>query len=331
MHRAEAMPQDRELITEVPKVDKEIVAPIKSYFVPGGYKFTDTYDVMSCLDIVLKARILCQQIQVLDFSFCAESVGDGKDLAQKMKGKFKALHTLVLDGCTDLCDEAVQSLCSSFPKLKKLSLYWTPNLTSVSICAMAEYLGSHLQELNLSGLVKGTDVGVQSIATHCSELRSLNLTRMQDLTDAALIAIGSSLPRLSYLNLYACGKFGDPGIMAVATGCPDLEFIDVCGSDAISDAGVQSLVEHCCKLKTLDLKWVTALTDVSLTHIAQLKHLKTLSLYGNTKITDAGLKQLSTTSSRIETLDLNGCSSIQNKTLEDIEALFPNVDDLPDP
>ena len=94
----------------------------------------------------------------------------------------------------------------------------------------------------------------------------------------------------------------------------------------------QLCLNNSASLVSLNLTWCLSITDQGiLSGVAHLDNLELLSMFGNTLITQASLDSLVSahgkdTQSKVETLDLNGCSGIpaDNRTEDSLGQLFPH-------
>jgi hypothetical protein len=105
--------------------------------------------------------------------------------------------------------------------------------------------------------------------------------------------------------------------------------LDLCGCKHIKDDSVISLTENFPELTYLNLvrsynfhnflkTWCISLTDKAIVDgvAKHLKNLNLLSLFGIVTITDASINALieSPNKDKIETLDINGCRDVTNKS-----------------
>jgi len=240
----------------------------------------------------------------LSTEFCNRLTDD----TLKVLDKFHSLTSLNLNGCPLLTDDAVISAMTRCPNLTRLSLYWDPSLSDKSLQAIASsQCASKLVHLNLSGMRHATDVGMVAVAEACPNLTHLDMTRMETLRDDSLIAVAKNCPQLRYLNLYACAHFLDPGVVAIAQGCPLLEFVDLCGTHSVTDVSIQALASGCPRITSLNLTWVTKIGDASLEAIGEhLRALCFLSVHGNRRMSDEGVRHIAKGCPKLEVLDVNG-------------------------
>lgn len=222
----------------------------------------------------------------------------------------------------------------------------------------------NLVHVNLSGCKLLSDAGVIPMVQSCPRIQILNLTRIANVTDACIESVAHCLPELRELYLYADSQLSDKAFQHLShpqsSKCSafevstrmdmrtnllivvcnkgvvrKLEKIDLCGCQRLSD---QSLIQLCLNnqnsLVSLNLTWCLEITDRGIQEgVAVLDSLDLLSMFGNTIITQATLDSLvgshgRGTSSKVKTLDLNGCSGIsaENRSQEALSELFPHCE-----
>lgn len=232
-----------------------------------------------------------------------------------------------LNHLEQLTDEGVLTILKqNGATLKYLSLYWSAGVTDISVSKIAAFC-PNLQMLNLSGCQKITDSGVNPWfvgpdgASMVETLRDLDLTRCPLLTNPLVRKITRRCQSLHSLNLYANATLGS-GAFALEN-CRDLVFLDVCGSQ-IEDETLASLPGT---MRVLNLTWCVRLTDEGLLALAsRVEALEFLSVFGNTNITDVGVDALAEKfGDTLTTLDVNGCTGVVARGMEDVRKKFPRV------
>jgi F-box/leucine-rich repeat protein 2/20 len=230
---------------------------------------------------------------------------------------------------TDSAIEVVSEQCAS---LRRLDLYWLVVLTDVSLHALtAAPFPPLLTHLNLSGLKHVTDAGLVPLLRKCTSLTFLDLTRCDGMRDETLKAVGASCHQLNTLLLYATPHVTDVGFEALAPGVPSLTHLDCTGMKEIGDRTIQALARHCRQLRILHLMWVTNLTDASLHAMgaAPLRHLRLLSIHGNTHMSSTGIQSLAKGCAEVEALDINGCRELGPfRTKVELQKIFPRLQRL---
>jgi F-box and leucine-rich repeat protein 2/20 len=154
------------------------------------------------------------------------------------------LERLVLSGCTDLDDAALQTMIhGSDPeidiltdrpttpvrRLRHLDLTRCNRLTSQGVKALA-YKVPDLEGLQLSGCTALTDAALEGILATTPRLTHLDLEELSELTNAILFEHLAKAPcagRLEHLSISYCENLGDTGMLPVIRECTKLKTIDM--------------------------------------------------------------------------------------------------------
>ncbi len=171
------------------------------------------------------------------------------------------LERLVLSGCADITDEALQvmiagqnpevDLLSDIPivparRLRHLDLSRCNRLTSAGIKTLA-HLVPDLEGLQLSGCTALTDTALADLLATTPRLTHLDLDELSELTNTLLsenLAKAPCAPILEHLSISYCENLGDTGMLPVVKACTSLRNIDM-DNTKISDlvlAEVASMV-----------------------------------------------------------------------------------------
>ncbi|KAH8087699.1 hypothetical protein JL720_7019 [Aureococcus anophagefferens] len=182
---------------------------------------------------------------------------------------------------------ALRRVVAACPRLEVLQLYWHPKLPDGVLEVAAASAGPRLREVNVSGCVALTDVGLAALLDAAPRLAKLNVTRglarydalgggacpnlrvldctgSRGLTGAAVRAVAETAgPRLASLNLSWCVAVDDEGVLGLADHCPNLELLSLHGSTHVSDAAVDALAASPAgaSLAALDVKGCVRVTD----------------------------------------------------------------------
>ncbi|XP_038596528.1 leucine-rich repeat-containing protein 29 [Tachyglossus aculeatus] len=194
-------------------------------------------------------------------------------------GEMDGLHLekLVLQGCRELTDDSVITLC----RLQ-------PGLTT----------------LNIDGCTELGDRAVVAVCQGMPRLRHLQIGRLQQLTDYGLSALGR-LRELQILHMAECCLICGEGLIQ-ALGAekilPPITTLNLAYCALVKDVSVLPLVSLLSRtLRTLDLSLCTGLTNKSLHAIfSQLPKLKSLHMAWCKEITDRGLLGLLEYSSEVQ-------------------------------
>ncbi|CCC13448.1 hypothetical protein SMACR_07071 [Sordaria macrospora] len=216
----------------------------------------------------------CPQLEMLNVSWCKhmdakaiQTVVEGcpklKDLrVGEVKG-FKDLEVaksifttnnlerLVLAGCEDLSDAALQTMMHgedpeidiltnnpmvSPRKLRHLDLSRCNRLTSQGVKSLG-HLVPELEGLILSGITALTDSALESILASTPRLTHLELEDLGELTNSLLsehLAKAPCASKLEHLSIGYCGNLGDTGMLPVFRACTSLRSV-IMDNTRISD------------------------------------------------------------------------------------------------
>ena len=216
----------------------------------------------------------CPQLEMLNVSWCnhmdakaVQTVVEGcpklKDLrVGEVKGfkdleVAKAIFTtnnlerLVLAGCEDLSDAALQAMMhgvnpeidvlTNTPmvpprKLRHLDLSRCKRLTSQGVQALG-HLVPELEGLILSGVTSLTDSALEPILASTPRLTHLELEDLGELTNSLLsehLAKAPCASKLEHLSIGYCGNLGDTGMLPVFRACTSLRSV-IMDNTRISD------------------------------------------------------------------------------------------------
>ena len=150
--------------------------------------------------------------------------------------------------------------------------------TDETLVTHAKEGGEKIEEVDLVGAAKVTDVGVQAVAQHC--------------------------PNVVRVNLCGCNLVGDAGVVALAERCIKLEALLLSGV-LISDSALVALGAHAPALHDLDLSCCRAAEDPALPNLLVMEGLPGLS-----RVTDAGLTALADGCPGLISVSLAFCSHI---------------------
>ncbi|KAM7202106.1 F-box/LRR-repeat protein 2 [Naviculisporaceae sp. PSN 640] len=248
----------------------------------------------------------CPQLEMFNVSWCkhmdargVKTVLEGcpklKDLrAGEIKGfessevadalfKTNNLERLVLAGCDDLTDNALQIMVRGFEpeidvltdrpmvpprKLRHLDLSRCNRLSSNGVKALG-YLVPDLEGLQLSGITSITDAALEPIFASTPRLTLLELEDLAELTNSLLsehLAKAPCAPNLEHLSISYCENLGDTGMLPVFRNCTKLKSVFV-DNTKISDlvlAEAAAMVRERATSKTTTQKGVKPVVGLNL-------------------------------------------------------------------
>merc|ERR1711876_79338 len=141
--------------------------------------------------------------------------------------------------------------------------------------------------INLSFCVSVTDTGLKSLS-RVSSLGELNLRSCDNVSDIGVGFLAEGCSGLDKLDVSFCDRVSDSSMAHIATGLAHLRSLSL-SSCQITDAGVTRIAKDLESLETLNMGQCTRLTDKTVETITQIK---SVDLYGCTKISTEGLKVL---------------------------------------
>ncbi|KAF4636670.1 hypothetical protein G7Y89_g1407 [Cudoniella acicularis] len=170
------------------------------------------------------------------------------------------LEKLVLSGCTDLTDEALQTMIvGQEPELDILT-----DLPIVPV--------RRLRHLDLSRCNRLTSLGVKTLAHLVPDLEGLQLSGCMALTDSALSDLLATTPRLTHLDLEELAELTNSLFLehlAKAPCAPGLRHLSISYCENIGDTGMLPVVRACVSLNSVDMD-NTKISDLVLAEAASM-------------------------------------------------------------
>ncbi|KAJ1485118.1 hypothetical protein T484DRAFT_1946153 [Baffinella frigidus] len=271
----------------------------------------------------LAASGALDQCSSLDLEY---GVGVGDETLALVGAHGRNLRSLNLNACQEYTDEGLLSIAKGCTSLTSLSLYWNVKITDESVSQVCA-ANTSLTTLRLSGCKHvGDQTGVM-IATKCRNLTSLDLTRCPDLTCETLEALAAHNGKLTSFLIYASAFAKDVGVAAMCRSLHNLTVLDLCGSKDLTDEGLAPLAAGTLPaLQRFNLGWCGRLGDPAVKSIAAGCHeIRYLYLLGNKEITLDGLQHLSKGCTKLCGLDIAGLCKVEDRSLDAMSALFPNL------
>ena len=166
------------------------------------------------LQAVSKSKC-AQRIKSLNMHGCFHV----QNVALESIGRFTALNTLILSGCTKLTADGITKLAKSCSQVTELSLSGCGEcISDLSMEALVHSM-KYLTSVNVSDCTK---IGRRSFAalSGCTRLKQLDASGCSRVTDDAIMSLCSKrfIPGLDSLDLSRCPKVGDIAITYVADG-----------------------------------------------------------------------------------------------------------------
>lgn len=176
-----------------------------------------------------------------------------------------------------------------------------------------------LKELDLSGCEELTDRSITELR-RVTSLEKLDLSFCNQITDASLIAL-AGLPALRFLNLNYCYGVTDSGLSALGQ-CGSLEAVSLWSCEEVSDAGVEALASLP-NLRALELPEFAAITDRALSELStKSTRLESLRLDHLGEVSDEGLARLSGLK-RLRSLTVQSCPKVTADVVAALQKALP--------
>ncbi|KAF5026628.1 hypothetical protein F66182_1254 [Fusarium sp. NRRL 66182] len=225
----------------------------------------------------------CPQLEVFNISWCGRVDARGvktvvgacprlRDLRAGEVGGFDNVATaeaifktnnlerLVLSGCAELNDEALQIMMHGVEPEVDI-------LTDRPIVPARK-----LRHLDLSRCVRLTDAGVKTMGHLVPDLEGLQLSGCKLLNDGALEPILASTPRLTHLELEDLENLTNSILsehLAKAPCATSIEHLSLSYCENIGDTGMIPIMQTCTKLQSIDLD-NTRISDLVLAEAAAM-------------------------------------------------------------
>lgn len=218
------------------------------------------------------------------------------------------LNTLLMAGIR-ITDESMVKLCAVMlegcgSKLIHMDVSLCRELSDIGIICLSETC-TNLVRLNLCGLNRISDMGVNFICANCWYLEELNVEDIFLLRDDAFwfsptndgrrAANENMLTSLKILNLTDCANLSDRGIEGLAERCRQIHTLTLRGCDKLTD---------------LSLKIMTDSTTCTATNLPMCDSFQTLILSYCSKLTATGIINFLPICACLEILDLSGLTAI---------------------
>ncbi|KAF9268138.1 RNI-like protein [Marasmius fiardii PR-910] len=229
-----------------------------------------------------------------------------------------------------ISDDEIARVLVNLPHLEATVLSGVPDVTDRTIVSLAEN-ALNLQEIDLSGCHAVTDVGILDLIAKSLPLQGIRLNNVPLLTDASVSAIAKSTPRLIELELSGLPLLSPVSIRDVWSFSRKLRTLRLANCPLLSDKAFPSPHSDDVEQQTekplppRPVTWMERLPPLILRHSAD--NLRVLDL-ANCKISDDAVEGIVSHASKIQNLNLSGCSQLTDRALNSICALGSHLDVL---
>ncbi|KAK3990620.1 F-box/LRR-repeat protein 2 [Cladorrhinum sp. PSN332] len=170
------------------------------------------------------------------------------------------LQRLVLAGCTDMTDSALQLMIQG------------PNPEFDLLTGRPLTTPRKLRHLDITRCSRLSNAGVKSLGYMVPELEGLQLNGLTRLTDEALEPILESTPLLTHLEVEDLGELTDSlfSIHVAKAPCASrLEHLSISSCENVGDVGMLPVVRNCTSLKSIFMD-NTRISDLTLAEAAAM-------------------------------------------------------------
>ncbi|ORZ03228.1 hypothetical protein BCR43DRAFT_520409 [Syncephalastrum racemosum] len=219
-------------------------------------------------------------------------------------GKF--LRILNLRGCVQLTGHGLRTLSTHCPNLHTVCFKDCRGVSTASLAFFLEH-AAHLCDIDVSGVDSVRDSTLQKLVAHCPSVTALNLDWCRNVTGRGLQYLSRNATALCLRKLRI-------------SGCPKL-----------TEESLETLQAH--PFEQLSLAHCTSLTDALVARLMPQPYLSHLNLTGCVTLSDATLRCLAGSATRITHLAVAGCVHLTDQgfchlatRLADLEAI--DLEDL---
>lgn len=233
-------------------------------------------------------------------------------------------------------DDFGENVSPLFSRLETLELVYCWYMSEVALSRLLTFC-PNLTSLTVRGTVLSSRT-VELIASKFPRLQSLYLGASHSLSDDHLrILVGKFSSNLLVLDASYCSKVSDSGLKVITDVIQQLQSLNLQHCHLVSDAGVLTIAHKLSHLRNLNLRQCFGITSDAVVALFQkCRLLEELYLSDCRLINDCTFQRLASavnTSSdlntfHLRTLDLEGCTGMQDAGLITIAHLFPRLVDL---
>ena len=246
-------------------------------------KNLEVLELGGCCNITSTGLLLCawglRKLKTLNLRSCRhisdQGIGHLAGLSPHAARGNLQLEHLGLQDCQKLTDQALKHVSLGLTTLKSVNLSFCGSITDTGLRFLAKM--PNLQEINLRSCDNVSDIGIGYLAEGGSRICALDVSFCERIGDQALIHISQGLFHLKSLSLSAC-NISDEGVFKLVRTLHDLETLNIGQCSRITDKSLGMISDHCKNLKSIDLYGCTKITTVGLEAIMQVRNLHTLNL-----------------------------------------------------
>ena len=306
---------------------------------PTFYKISSLFKLIAVIRKPDQVFPYASFVRRLNFTILAAQLEDQLFLRMSACSR---LERLTLAGCVHVSDDTLVKVFSETRQLVAIDLTDVVKLTDATLDVLASNC-PRLQGINLSGCKRITSEGVINLAKSCKLLRRVKLCGCENVQDSALIALADHCPVLLEVDMINCNKITDRSVREIwkksfhmrelrLSHCTELT------DDAFPSAGGCTGVPMLGTTQTLAMRSAIGSTRVSDSAPASRGGSPARDQNGDctalsrTLTAPASGMSLDLQTPRLfdhlRILDLTGCNSITDDTVEGIVANVPRIKNL---
>lgn len=214
----------------------------------------------------------------------------------------------------------LQELCSVQPNMRILNLANCLDISDVGLWSIARHC-TRIKELKLSGCNQITNIGLRSVSLRCCDVITLNFNNCILLDDIALTVIATGAWKIENLYLRGCVGITDTGVGKIAKASDRLKVLDLNGCKNVGEYGDHALKEigaFCSQLQSFDFSGCKHVEDAGLKSVAVgCTNLRLLAISGCENISIASIRALCKHQKYLSDLKMVGLKRLCDKDLEE--------------
>lgn len=234
----------------------------------------------------------------------------------------RQIRRVKLRSTVDYITELSQ-IVNAFPWMTSLDLSGCTNLMDTDVVrAFHERQLVSLTSLNFNFCSMVSDASVYSVTMAARNLECLYLRKCQFVSDVGIGCIVAMLPKLQVLEMKK-NRVSDDGLQKLARLDPlykpsenlcrkELKYLTLQCNMNVTSLGLRYLSSGALQLVSLDLWKCSEIDDNGLKHVAELRSLQCLILYGCKRLTGSCIQHLACGQISLTYLDISYCTGFDD-------------------
>ncbi|CAK8677401.1 unnamed protein product [Clavelina lepadiformis] len=246
-------------------------------------------------------------------------------ILDEIRYNFTKIETLVLSGCSNVDDEAMEVL-SKFERLTKLDITQCYHVTDRGVNYIADMPCQILHFLS-SVVVLISDRSIVNLVSKQTKIEALVLSG-RNLTDYSVIDACHRLANLKNFQIFNCTNLTDRSIYALCgkVRLQRLHLDDI--AKEVSTRAINCLFQEkpLMNLTKLGICSADAVVDETVNAISSgFPHLESIFLDFCTKVTDKSINNLIKSCRKLELASLHGLTNLEGDWLAEIDQYLPKL------